>query len=119
MTETRAPTEPSRLKYLTKSEIMEEIAAMVGISDYDPSRVSDTTRHACFTRNERRQIYDELVEEIDEELTEKDSSELLRKELTPLIMRAIGEELDSAYIYEFTRTDLQKIHRELSERQID
>ena len=116
MSEVHAPTEPSRLKYLLKTEIMREVAAMVGISDYDPSRVSDGTRHACFTKDERRQIFEALTDD-DHEITEKDSSELLRKELTPLIMRAIGEELDSGYIYEFTRTDLQKIHQALAERQ--
>lgn len=116
MSEVHTPTEPSRLKYLLKTEIMKEIAAMVGISEYDPSRVSDGTRDACFTKDERRQIFESLTHK-GHKITEKDSSELLRKELTPLIMRAIDEDLDSEYIYEFTRTDLQKIHQALAERQ--
>lgn len=99
----------SQLRYMLKGEIAADVAAMAGINDYDPSRVSNSTRHACFTKEERRQIY--------EVLSGKSGEGLLRKELTPLIMKEIGAELDSEYIYEFTRTDLKMIHRKLSEMQ--
>lgn len=96
-----------RLRYMLKSEIATEIAEMVGISDYDPGRVSQSTRHANFTKEERRQIY--------ETVSGKSGEGLLRKELTPLIMEEIGSELDSVYKYEFTRSDLKKIHQYLSD----
>lgn len=74
------------------------------------------TRGTPVSQSTSMSNFKEFADE-DSDITEKDSIDLLRKELTPLIMRAIDEELDSGYIYEFTRTDLQKIHRALAKRQ--
>ncbi|MFC7230508.1 hypothetical protein ACFQMM_02380 [Saliphagus sp. GCM10025308] len=87
-------------------ELADEIADMVGIDTYNSASYNSQYR-ASFTKEERRQIY--------EEITGEPGDELLRTELNHLIMEALGSELHSSYPYEFIRTDLKLIHKHLSE----
>lgn len=100
--------QPPQRYFMKKADLAVEIANMAGIMDYDPSR-AQKSGPACFTRDERRCLY--------EVLSGKSGEGLKRKELTPLIMQELDTELNSVYPYEFTREDLKIIHKALSERQ--
>lgn len=96
----------TRQKYMIKAEIAVEVAALVGIETYDPSR--EASRPADFRREEIRQIYEEVTGESGEGLTQR--------EMNYSMMRELGSELYAAYPYDLSKKDLKIIHRELLQR---
>jgi hypothetical protein len=93
----------TKQKYMMKRDLAMEVADLVGIDTYDPSRTKSPP--ADFLRHERLQIYEAVTGESGEELSQREMNNVMIQEL--------GSELHSAYPFDLTKEDLKLIHEEL------
>lgn len=90
-------------KYIMKRDLAMEVASLIGIDTYDPSRTKSPP--ADFLRHEREQIYEAVTGESGEELSQREMNNVMIQEL--------GSELHSAYPFDLTKEDLKLIHEAL------
>jgi len=97
------PDIEEKQKYMMKRDLAMEVADLVGIETYDPSRTKSPP--ADFLRHERLQIYEAVTGESGEELSQREMNHVMIQEL--------GSELHSAYPFDLTKEDLKLIHQAL------